>query len=107
MKHRGIARLTHVFALGVLLMATGCAAVHSPAMGMFWMDVEGPIEPGATVGLKTGKACAKSYLGFVALGDASIATAAKAGGITNIQTVDHHTTHKVFVGEFCTVVHGS
>jgi hypothetical protein len=88
-------------------MMTGCAAVHSPAMGMFWMDVKGPIAPGDTVGPKVGKACAKSFLGFVATGDASIATAAAAGGITKIETVDHHTTHKVFIGEFCTIVHGS
>jgi hypothetical protein len=40
------------------------------------------------IGAKTGESCAMSILGAVGLGDASAASAAKAGGITKIATVD-------------------
>jgi hypothetical protein len=105
--HRTMVRLAQTLAGGFLLMSTGCAAVHAPAMGALWMDVKGPIDAGTTVGSKTGQACASSILGLVATGDASIAAAAAASGISKIETVDHHTTHKVLFGEFCTVVHGN
>ena len=104
---RNAVRMMRVLAMGTLVAVTGCAAVHSPAAGMLWMDVKGPLDAGTGVSPKTGKACAQSILGLVATGDASIAAAAAAGGITKIDSVDHHTTHKVFIGEFCTIVHGS
>ena len=43
----------------------------------------------------------------MALGDASIATAAKNGGITRIQSVDYHATNRIVTGKFCTIVRGS
>lgn len=88
-------------------MAMGCNTVNSPAAGMFWMDVKGPIDAGDKVGKKEGRACAQSILGMVATGDASIQAAAAAGGITRIDSVDHHSTWMVVMGEFCTIVRGS
>jgi hypothetical protein len=102
----GAGKLSTLFRWAFRCVADGDGLRRRP-LKFIWMNVKGPIDAGTTVGLKTGKACATSYLGFVALGDASISAAAKAGGITNIQTVDHHTLHKIFVGEFCTIVHGS
>lgn len=85
----------------------GCAGVYSPAQGGIWMDVKGPLQAGDKVGSKEGRACATSYVGLVALGDASIQTAAANGGITNIESVDHHSKNMVVIGEFCTIVRGS
>ncbi len=88
-------------------MAMGCNTVYSPAAGMIWTDVKGPVDAGDKVGTKEGKACAKSILGMVATGDASIKAAAAAGGITRIDSVDHHSTWTVVMGQYCTIVRGS
>ena len=88
-------------------MAMGCASVYSPAAGMIWMDVKGPVDAGDKVGAKEGRACAQSILGVFATGDASIKAAAAAGGITRIDSVDHHSTWTVVMGQYCTIVRGS
>lgn len=87
--------------------AAGCMTVASPAVGSIWMDVKGPVDAGDRVGAKMGTACASSIAGLIARGDASIATAAKNGGITKIDSVDHHSKNMVIFGEFCTIVRGS
>lgn len=89
------------------MMAGGCMTVASPAIGSIYMDVKGPLDAGDSVGAKKGKACASSIAGVYATGDASIATAAENGGITTIESVDHHSTNLVVLGKFCTIVRGS
>jgi hypothetical protein len=85
----------------------GCA--HSaPVMGALYSDVD--YASGATSnqsGNRVGESCATSYLGLVALGDASIETARRNGGVTLISAVDQ----KVWslLGAYtkvCTVVRG-
>jgi hypothetical protein len=88
-------------------MAMGCASVYSPAAGAIWLDVKGPVDAGDKVGAKEGQACAQSILGMFATGDASIKAAAAAGGITRIDSVDHHSTWMVVMGQYCTIVRGS
>ncbi len=86
----------------------GCISVYTPAMGVLFTEVYGPVDAGTTVGSREGKACAQSILGLVATGDASIQTAARNGGITNIGSVDHYTRNLLgILGEFCTIVRGS
>lgn len=61
-----------------------------------------------TLGAKTGEACATSILGLVTTGDASAPAAARAGGITQISSVDHK--FKMILGiyaEYCLVVTGT
>ena len=59
-------------------------------------------------GAKEGQACAQSILGLVAQGDASIKAAAKAGGITKIDSVDHYSRNLLgIIADFCTIVRGS
>ena len=55
---------------------------------------------------RTGQACARTVLALVAWGDASLETAKKNGNITQITTIDHHSTNTLGFGKFCTVVHG-
>ncbi len=91
-----------------LMFMTGCMAVASPAVGVLFTDVKGPIDAGSSVGKKEGTACAESILGLVARGDASIQAAAKNGGITKIASVDHRTENLLgVIGKFCTIVRGS
>lgn len=96
-----------VFAGGLALLLSGCQAVMSPATGVIFADVKGPIAATSGTGTKQGKACARSILGMVATGDASIAAAKRAGGIREVASVDHHTTNILgIIGDFCTIVTG-
>lgn len=68
---------------------------------------DGPVSNPGVQSLKSGQACAKSILGIVAYGDASIETAKKNAGITKVATVDHETLNVLyFYGQYCTVVYG-
>ncbi len=93
---------------GLMLVNAGCMYVASPAVGFIYTDVKGPIgATSATAATKEGTACAQSILGWVATGDASIAAAKASGGITEVSSVDHHTTNILgIIGTFCTVVKG-
>ena len=91
----------------VVSLGTGCLGVASPAIGILVTDVKWAGHAGGKVGTKEGRACAKSVLALVASGDASIETAAKNGGITNVTSVDHETTWTLLFGEICTIVRGT
>ena len=94
--------------IGGAVCLSGCMAVYSPAIGVLFAEVYGPIDAGDQVGAKEGTSCAQSILGLVATGDASIKAAAKDGGITRIDSVDHYSRNVLgILGEFCTIVRGS
>lgn len=95
-------------AVGLVVLATGCAQGRSPVTGFLFSEVKGSESVGSnSVGTKSGSACATSILGWVATGDASTLTAAKAGGITQISNVDYHTRSILgFWAESCTIVTG-
>lgn len=90
------------------LLSAGCAVVASPVSGFLYTDVKGPVDStDGAIGQKRGEACAISILGIVAVGDASIDTAKRNGGITEIQSVDHQSTSCLTLyGKFCTLVTG-
>lgn len=96
-----------ILAASVALMLTACGTTQ-PVPGALYADVKGPV--GATrltQGKKEGQACATSYLGLVATGDASIATAAEMGGVKKVTAVDHHSTNILgIVTTYCTIVRG-
>lgn len=87
----------------------GCAMAQSPVTGLWYTSAKGPTTVGNdAAGAKRGKACASSILGAIATGDASVAAAAKAGGITKVGFVDYSTFSVLgFYAEFCTHVSGS
>jgi hypothetical protein len=91
----------------IVLGTTGCMGVATPAMGLLITDVQFDGQAQGALGTKEGKACATSVLALVSSGDASIAAAAKAGGITKVMSVDHHTKWTLLFGEYCTIVRGS
>jgi len=78
-----------------LLGLVGCAQiVMSPLMGVAYTEVSGPITATSSErGSKVGVAEATSILGLIATGDASIAAAARNGGIMQIRTVDYDSTN--------------
>lgn len=100
-----------VAALGACVMLSGClVAPVVPPVGIIYTDFKAPLDynaSGETVGTRSGEAETMSILALVALGDASIKTAAQNGGITQIHSIDYHYTNIVGVYQkYVTIVHG-
>lgn len=100
-----------VAALGACVMLSGClVAPVIPPVGIIYSDIKAPLDhdfSGETVGTRSGSAETMSIIGCVALGDASIKTAAANGGITKIHSVDYEYVNIVGVYQkYVTVVHG-
>ena len=71
------------------------------------MNVQGPLGPASgTATAKKGEACASVFLALFAWGDASIERAKRDGRITEVTTIDHHSTNFIGFGSFCTIVYG-
>ena len=72
------------------------------------MDVKGPVAVTSNSnGTKVGSAKATSYLGWIAMGDASIEAAAKSAGITKIHHVDEHSTNILgIIATYTVLVYG-
>jgi TRL-like protein family len=97
-------------ALSALAMfSTGCAmSMGNPVTGALYSGNQGPTAATSNpIGAKKGESCAMSILGIVGLGDASIASAAKAGGVSKISTVDSNNFQVLGIyATNCTVVTG-
>jgi hypothetical protein len=92
---------------GCALLLSGCATGLSPAGVGLFTDVKGPITATDLSGSKQGKSCAKTIIGLLISGDASIEAAKQAGGITKVATADYHTKgYYPFIGSTCTIVTG-
>jgi hypothetical protein len=98
------------------MTSTGCGAfigggypvgfIYDASSKPHPMDQAPQTGPGKTDD-KMGEACSTGFVGVVALGDASIAAAKKAGGITDVHSVDLRTFNILgFYTQGCTVVHG-
>jgi len=87
----------------------GCQIVDSPMKGVLFTETKyGDFATTHDVATKEGKACGQSILGWVAQGDASVAAAKAAGGITHVSSVDHTSKNILgIIGDWCTVVKGS
>ncbi|MBL8021138.1 MAG: hypothetical protein JNM27_15830 [Leptospirales bacterium] len=101
-----------VLVSGITLLFASCAVsqVGLPSNTVFY-NATGAGFSGQYVSdtYRNGEACAFSagwYIPFIALGDASIATAARKSGITKITSVSHRTSMGHIIQEFCTVVRG-
>lgn len=95
--------------LGGLLLS-GCAAAAQPVTGFLYSDVDGPVTATSNSGegeVKVGEATCTSILGWVATGDASIATAMDSAGITKIRNVDHHSQSLLgIIASYTVIVYG-
>lgn len=96
---------------GLTVALTGCAMANGGnggATGFVYTAYKmgGNIGSG-TGGSKTGQACATSILGVVAMGDATVAAAKTAGGITSVSHIDHDNFGVLgFYAKTCTIVVG-
>ncbi len=100
-------KFTLIAAALAAVLVSGCAT--SKPVGRIYTDVSLPVavtsESGAVKSLKVGKSECVSVLALVAIGDASVAAAAKDGDIKRIHFVDWKATNILgVVGEYeCTV----
>lgn len=86
--------------------ALACAScAKSPVLGGAYTDIkDGMAVTGNAGSTKVGTAEIKGYVGLVAMGDASIQTAAREAGITRIHHVDYQTKSYVGVYTIYTVI---
>ena len=90
-----------------LLFTSGCVMTPFPVSGAWTQDVRVTLDGKIATGAKEGKACATSYAGFYAFGDASVEAAAANGEIKRIQSVEALVNSRIFMGTYCTIVRGS
>lgn len=92
----------------------GCGGMGMYPMGSLYTGTQVPhginrnetSGPGKS-GDKAGEACATGILNAVAFGDASLDAAKKAGGITEVHSVEFHSTNILGIyTQGCTEVHG-
>jgi hypothetical protein len=91
-----------------LLGGCGYTFVGHPA-GYLFSSVQAPLAGGGPVGAKKGESCASSILGLIATGDASVDSAARNGGISQVGTVSYKYTSilgALYV-QVCAVVTGN
>jgi hypothetical protein len=96
-----------LFGLFILALFTGCAT--QVPVGFILIDNTLPLQVGdaAAKSTKVGTATSQSYVGMIAVGDSSIETAAKNGGITKINHVDWKVKNMLgLIGEYTTTVYG-
>lgn len=96
--------------IGLFMLAavvSGCATAV-PAGSLYTsVSFPGGVGDGSVEYTKVGEATSNSYFALIAIGDSSIETAAKNGGITKIKFVDYKVNNFLgFIGEYKTVVYG-
>lgn len=94
----------------IAVLGTGCASFSMgvPLNGFLFNGVSTGIAATSNqAGNRVGEACASSILGLVAMGDSTIETARRNGGITLITSVDNSFTSILgLYASYCTHVRG-
>jgi len=71
-----------------LLLQSCLGGIMTRPVGLIYTDVADPVAATSAAGNRTGEAMAVSGLGWVAVGESSIAAAKKDGGISSVSSVD-------------------
>ena len=90
-----------------LFLLGSCASGGIGPTGMIFTSTKIGIHGSSPNGAKKGQACAQSFLGLVALGDASVGAAAAEGGISAVQSIDVEVFSLLVYAQACTVVRGN
>jgi hypothetical protein len=100
--------IRNLLATAALAVLAGCAYASSPVTGVVYSDVRsGLMATSNAVGSRVGEACSYSYLGAIAMGDSSVETARRNGGISLITSVDTISNSTLGIyAKYCTVVRG-
>lgn len=99
-------------AVAAAALFAGCySAPVMPPPGLIYADISGPIDIDANetpiANLRSGRTEAKSVLGLVAWGDASLKTAADNGGLSTLEHADYEFFNVLGVYQrFTTIAYG-
>ena len=93
-------------ATAALVCLSGCVTTTFPVAGAWTQDVRVTLDGKIASGSKKGQACATSYMGAFAIGDASVEAAAANGGIKRVRSVEAVVNSRIVFGTYCTVVRG-
>ena len=107
MSRRGSKIVVMGLAVIGMFFLSGCVMTPFPVSGAWTQDVRVTLDGKIATGSKEGKACATSYAGIYAFGDASVEAAAANGGIKRVQSVEAVVNSRIWMGTYCTVVRGS
>lgn len=91
------------------LLLSGCASVSGPvpASIAFYSAPFGISQTANVKAEKRGEACMDNILGIVAVGDASIDTAKRNGGITKVASIEQAPLQiGSYYARYCTIVYG-
>ncbi|WP_265390832.1 TRL-like family protein [Leptospira kanakyensis] len=94
--------------ISLLTLTSSCASSGFGTQGLLYEDQRISMMETGNPATREGIACAKSYLGLVALGDASVEIAQKNGNIREITSIELETFN--FFGiyaKLCTVTKGN
>lgn len=101
-----------LYLTGLALIALGlggCANVRTVAPAALNIT-SSPVDLGPAAianPSKRGQACAENYLGWIAIGDASIDTAKRNGGISKVASVEQSVIRGLgYYARYCTIVSG-
>ena len=98
-----------IFAVAIAMTLASCGSVGTVAgTGLLYTDMaQGEMVTGNTLGSKVGTSVANSYCGLIAVGDASVQTAARSAGIKKISHVDSKKTNILGIyATHTTIVYG-
>ena len=102
-----VRKITTTLAILSALALSGCSS-KAGLIGALYAGYSEGLTATAQMSVKKGEACGMSILGIIAIGDASIDTARRNGGIRSISTVDEQFT-SILMGLYsskCTIVRG-
>lgn len=77
-----------IVSVALAAAAIALSSCGAPRVGSLYTDITAPVAASNGGGAKVGTATSTTYLGLVALGDASIAAAKRNGGISTVASAD-------------------
>ena len=99
---KSIARTAPILAVALALTLTGCVLVRTPVNNTTSIE-----NVDFSRSFKSSEACQTKFLFFPQVGDASVMTAAKSGGIKNVEVVDYKSTESIIASKLCVKVWGN
>ena len=90
----------------VAFLVSACSAILTPAATTY--PVTGDVNFADLAGMKRGESCAKTILYlFSPSGQASVAAAARAGGLRQVRYVDNRYDNNIIRQRYCVVAYGN
>ena len=98
-------RTTRFLALAALMpLAAGCTTAFVPS-GVNLVSVD-DVNFAEVANMKRGEACATTILGIFTQGEAMLTTAARNGGISRVELIEHKISANPLFAQQCVIVFG-